>query len=119
MLDGFIPWSSELAEKYIANGYWENRTITDMVYASADRYPCKAALVHEDRVMTYDELRDKVECLAYRVIGAGIKMHDRIVMQLPNSIEFVLSYLALTRIGAIPVLALRKLCTTGVRVCLQ
>ncbi|KDB08139.1 (2,3-dihydroxybenzoyl)adenylate synthase [Burkholderia sp. lig30] len=107
MLEGFIPWSSELAEKYIANGYWENRTVSDMVYASADRYPDKAAVIHDDRLITYSDLRDKVDCLAYRLVGVGIKKHDRIVMQLPNSIEFVISYLALTRIGAIPVLALR------------
>ena len=58
MLEGFIPWSSELAEKYIANGYWENRTVSDMVYASADRYPDKAAVIHDDRLITYSDLRD-------------------------------------------------------------
>lgn len=108
MLAGFILWKSDVAKQYIAAGYWENRTIVDMIYAVAERFPGKVALIDGDRQVSYAELREYVERLAYGLLRAGIKNNDRVVMQLPNSVEFVFTYLALTRIGAIPVMALRS-----------
>jgi len=115
MLSGFIPWKSDQAKRYIGAGYWEDRTITDMVFAVAERFPGKAALIDGDRQVSYAELRKYVERLAYGLLRAGIENHDRVVMQLPNSVEFVFAYLALTRIGAIPVMALRSHRQTEIR----
>jgi len=106
MLEKFTPWNPDVVTRYTAAGYWENRTITDMVYATAQQYPEKVALIEGERRITYGELHKHVERLAYLLLGRGIGNSDRVVMQLPNSIEFVFSYLALTRIGAIPVMAL-------------
>lgn len=106
MLEEFTPWNPDVAERYTAAGYWENRTITEMVYATAQQYPEKIALIEGERRITYAELHQQVERLAYLLLRQGIGNSDRVVMQLPNSIEFVFSYLALTRIGAIPVMAL-------------
>ena len=50
---------------------------------------------------------ETVDRLACGFIGAGIRPLDRVVVQLPNIPEFVYTYFALTRIGAIPVMALR------------
>jgi 2,3-dihydroxybenzoate-AMP ligase len=107
MLEGFVPWSKAEAERYVAAGYWENRTIADMVCATASRRPQKVALIDGERRFTYGELQQTVDRLAYRLLRAGIGNQDRVVMQLPNAAEFVFAYLALTRIGAIPVMALR------------
>lgn len=115
MLAGFIPWKSDVAKQYIAAGYWENRTITDMVYAVAERFPDKVALIEGERRVSYSELRTYVERLAYGLLRAGIENNDRVVMQLPNSVEFVFAYLALTRVGAIPVMALRSHRQTEIR----
>jgi 2,3-dihydroxybenzoate-AMP ligase len=48
-----------------------------------------------------------VRRLAYGFCASGIRPQDRVVVQLPNAPEFVYTYFALTRIGAIPVTALR------------
>ncbi len=115
MLSGFIPWKSDLAKRYTAAGYWEDRTIADMVYAVAERMPDKVALIEAERRISYAQLRQRVERTAFGLLRAGIGNNDRVVMQLPNSLEFVFTYLALTRIGAIPVMALRSHRQTEIR----
>src|SRR5882757_3119496 len=44
--------------------------------------------------------------LALNLLDLGIRQADRLVVQLPNRIQFVYLYLALQKIGAIPVMAL-------------
>ncbi len=46
--------------------------------------------------------------LATALLARGLRTGDRVVVQLPNIAEFVVVYLALNRIGAIPVMALRS-----------
>ena len=115
MLPGFTPWKSDLAKRYTAAGYWENKTIAEMVYAVAERIPDKVALIEGERQISYAQLQQRVERVAYGLLRAGIGNNDRVVMQLPNCVEFVFAYLALTRIGAIPVMALRSHRQTEVR----
>lgn len=107
MLEGFTPWAPETAARYVADGYWENRSVTDMVYASAARSPDKIALIQGQTQISYRSLRERVDALACGLLQSGLRAQDRVVMQLPNVLEFVFAYLALTRIGAIPVMALR------------
>jgi len=107
MIEGFTPWPPDVAARYRAAGLWEGRTITEVVAASALVRHDKAAVVDGERKVTYAQLVTLVDRLAVRLKREGLGVGDRVVMQLPNSLEFVVAYLALTRIGAIPVMALR------------
>jgi len=107
MLDGVTGWPRERAECYARAGLWEGRAVDDLVAAVARRSPDKVALIEGERSLTYAQLETMVLGLAARLRLQGIGRHDRVVMQLPNCSEFVVAYLALTRIGAIPVMALR------------
>ena len=102
-----MPWPGERARAYRAKGYWEGLSIFDMVARTAARQPGKVALVSGERRISYGELVAASERLAGRLLEEGVKPLDRVVMQLPNTPEFAFTYLALTRIGAIPVMALR------------
>jgi len=108
MLDGFTPWPALMRDALIKDGWWENRGIADMVAATAAAYPDKIALIQEPRKLTYAQLCEQVDRLACALLQQGINTRDRVVMQLPNCMEFVVLYLALTRIGAIPVMALHN-----------
>ena len=108
MLEGFIPWPEERARAYREKGYWEGLSVFEMVARSAARHPDKVALVAGKQRIPYRELVAAAERLACRFLEAGLKPLDRAVMQLPNTPEFAHTYLALTRIGAIPVMALRN-----------
>lgn len=51
--------------------------------------------------LSYRDLERAVEAFAARLLAAGIRPGDRVALVLLNSIEFVVAFLAITRIGAI------------------
>jgi len=115
MLEGCVPWPADLAQRYRSRGWWEGITIPEMLARSAARHPEKTALVSGDLRLRYRDLVEMSDRLACRFIAAGIRPLDRVVVQLPNGPEFVHTYFALTRIGAVPVTALRAHRHTEIR----
>ena len=105
-LPGVTPFPPELASRYRAAGYWEDRpqgAVYDEVFA---QHGGRTAIVHGDRTVSYSELKDRVDRLARHLLRLGVRPLDRFVMQLPNVPEFVYLYFALQRVGAIPIMAL-------------
>jgi 2,3-dihydroxybenzoate-AMP ligase len=107
MLEGCVPWPADAAALYRRRGWWEGITIPQLLERSAARLPGKTALVCGDLRLTYADLVAGSRRLACGFLDAGVRAQDRVVLQLPNGPEFVFAYFALTRIGAIPVMALR------------
>jgi 2,3-dihydroxybenzoate-AMP ligase len=107
MLEGFVGWPEEAAQRYRDAGLWEGLTVAEMVARTARRQPGKVAVVYGDRRITYEELISESRRLALGLLELGLMPLDRAVMQLPNIPEFVTTYLALNWIGVIPVMALR------------
>ncbi len=106
MLQGCTAWPEETARRYRQQGYWAGITLYGMLLRSAAAAPDRVALVDGARRVTYAELRIAIDKLAGRLIEIGFRPLDRVVFQLPNSIEFVIAFFALVKIGVIPVLAL-------------
>ena len=77
-----------------------------MLLRSVAASPDRIALVQGTRRLTFAQLGSAIDLLAGRLIDLGFQPLDRVVFQLPNSIEFVIAFFALLRIGVIPVLAL-------------
>ena len=107
MLEGFVGWPAQAAQRYRDAGLWEGLTVAEMVERTARRQPRKVAVIHGERRITYEELIAQSKRLALGLLALGLKPLDRAVMQLPNIPEFVTTYLALNWIGVIPVMALR------------
>jgi len=106
MLAGCTPWPEEFARRYRAAGYWQDITLDEMLRRSARARPEAIALVQGERRLTYAELAGQVERLAAQLAGLGLRSRERVIFQLGNSIELVCTFLALMRVGAIPVMAL-------------
>jgi 2,3-dihydroxybenzoate---[aryl-carrier protein] ligase len=106
MLQGCTPWPDELAHRYRQQGYWADITLHDMLVRSIKAAPDHIALIEGERRLSYAELGEAVERLAARLLDHGFRPLDRVVFQLPNTIEFVITFFALVRIGVIPILAL-------------
>ena len=106
MLEQCTTWPEEFARRYRQQGYWADITLHDMLAGSIRAAPERTALVQGKRRISYGQLGDAIDRLAGRLINLGFRPLDRVVFQLPNSIEFVIAFLALLRIGVIPVLAL-------------
>jgi len=108
MLQGTVAWPEDFAARYRAAGHWDGRTLFSVLDTAAARWPDKAALVAGEQRLSYRELQQQATRLAARLWALGLRPRDRVLMQLPNCIEFAIVYFALARIGAIPVMALRS-----------
>jgi len=106
VLDGVTPFPAEFAARYRALGYWEDRPLFDGLRAALAAHADRAAVIDEAGPVTYRQLSERSERLALVLLELGLRPLDRVVVQLPNTAVFAVFYLALQRIGAIPVLAL-------------
>ena len=106
MLPGVVPFPPEFAARYRAKGYWENKSIAQVWETYCREYADRVAVIDGDQQATYAEVNARAVNLALNLLDLGIKPLDRLIVQLPNRIQFVYLYLALQKIGAIPVMAL-------------
>ena len=61
----------------------------------------KIAFRDHNEGISYAELNKRVIALASGLQGLGISETDHVLIRLPNSIEFIVSFLALVKLGAI------------------
>jgi 2,3-dihydroxybenzoate-AMP ligase len=106
MLDGFVPFPPEFAQRYRDKGYWRDQSLAQEFAAVFERYADRVALIDGEQVYTYAELDRASTNLALNLLDLGLKPLDRVVPTLPNVHEFVVLYFALQKIGAIPIAAL-------------
>ncbi|MEU0374732.1 AMP-binding protein [Streptomyces sp. NPDC006283] len=108
MLDGCVPWPAELAARYRQAGYWRGEPLGRLLGQWADSYGEREALVSADgrRRITYRALDGWCDRLAAGFAERGVGAGDRVLVQLPNTPEFVAVCFALFRLGALPVFAL-------------
>lgn len=106
MLEGFVPWPPEVADRYRAVGVWRGQSLLSLLQAPALADSSATALIANDQQWTRGELWHQVARRATGFTRIGLNPGDRVVLQLPNSGDFVISFLALLWCGVIPVLAL-------------
>jgi 2,3-dihydroxybenzoate-AMP ligase len=104
--DGVVPWPAPDAERYRRLGYWQDRAITEHIDDQVARTPDAVAVVDGTVRLTYRELQHRVDAAADRLTDIGLRRGDRVLVQLPNTWQFVAFTLACFRIGVAPVMAL-------------
>ena len=106
MLEGFVPWPAAEASRYRAAGLWRGQPLLDLLKAPLEMDPTQAAVIDGGRTWTRSELWDAVAARASGYGAAGLRAGDRLVIQLPNSADFIVTFLACLWSGLVPVLAL-------------
>jgi 2,3-dihydroxybenzoate-AMP ligase len=106
MLEGVVRFPAEFAARYREKGYWEDRSLASVWEEACTRYANHVAVIDGDRSATFAELDATATRLALNLLDEGFRTLDRVVVLLPNVIEFAYLYLALQKIGAIPIMAL-------------
>jgi 2,3-dihydroxybenzoate-AMP ligase len=106
VLEGVVPFPPEFARRYRDKGYWIDKSLAQEYRIAFDKYEKSVALLDRDRSITYGELDRISDNLALKLLEIGFHPLDRIVVQLPNVAEFVVLYLALQKIGCVPIAAL-------------
>ncbi len=79
------------------------RTFHEFFRETCSRVPGEAALVADGERFTYEELWEKSGWLAKSLLRMGVKQGDRVGLWLPNGAPFILSFLVVSRVGAIGV----------------
>lgn len=93
-------YSSELLADFRAQ-YWDSTSLSHYIdrFAAAD--PDRVAVTDGYGTLTRSQLRGQAYRFALSLRKLGITEGDRVQVQLPNWNEFVVIYVALSRIGAI------------------
>jgi len=93
-------YSPEEMARFRQQGLWRDAVLTDFLSRhAADRPDTLAIVTDTGGRITWRELADSVDRLAAGFIALGLKPGDFVGIQLPNSIEFVQTYLAIQRAG--------------------
>jgi 2,3-dihydroxybenzoate-AMP ligase len=106
MLAGVVRFPPEFAARYRAKGYWQDRSLADVFAEVFDKFAERVAVIDRDQFVTYRQLDERSTRLALNLLDVGLQPLDRVVMQLPNVVEFAYVYFALQKIGCIPIMAL-------------
>ena len=81
----------------------EERTILTAFEANADKYPHNSALIFLGTHFGYCQLRELTYRFAAAASDLGVKFQDRVLIYLPNSPQWLIAYMGLQKIGAVPV----------------
>lgn len=75
----------------------------EFVSRPAAIHPGKLAILGVEREATYAEVKFEVERVAQALLDSGCKRGDRVLIVLPDSLEFIASFFGAAKIGAIAV----------------
>ncbi|MFJ6808633.1 (2,3-dihydroxybenzoyl)adenylate synthase [Streptomyces anulatus] len=103
---GFTPWPAADARRYRERGHWQETALGDLLRSWAARSGTRTAVVSGEERLSYAELDHRADTMAAGLIALGIAPGDRVLVQLPNTADFVVLFFALARCAAIPVLTL-------------
>ena len=105
--------STELIEKYEAEGFWQGDTIYALVRWHAQHTPQAFAVRDRYRRLTYAQLLAAADGLAADLAHYDVRPGQRIGVWLPSRIESVVALLACSKSGAICSPSLHRDHTTG------
>ena len=98
---------ADILKKYEDEGYLKGEDLVSMlVETNRNADPNKTVLADPYRSVTYPELWSEIESCTRRLAGMGIRKDCNVLLQMPNTIEYVVTLFALFRLGAPPVLML-------------
>jgi acyl-CoA synthetase len=93
--------ATDRAARYRALGLWDDQRIGNLVPNQAARTPDRELFVFEGRRVSYREFDAWVTTVASDLVRRGVRRGDRVMVQLPNSLEALVLQVAAFRIGAI------------------
>jgi acyl-CoA synthetase (AMP-forming)/AMP-acid ligase II len=86
--------------------------VSELLARNARKYPKHEAIIAENERVSYRRLNELVNQFASSLKGLSIGKQDKVVLFMPNSLQFVVTYFAVQRLGAIIVPVNAKLTQT-------
>ncbi|MFH0826759.1 MAG: AMP-binding protein, partial [Candidatus Omnitrophota bacterium] len=79
------------------------KNLGELLRISARNFPSRTAIVFGQKRISYKSLNETTDHLAAGLLGLGIKKQDKVAIFLDNCPEFVISYYAILKAGAVVV----------------
>ncbi|EPR11937.1 hybrid non-ribosomal peptide synthetase/type I polyketide synthase [Ruminiclostridium papyrosolvens] len=79
--------------------YPSGKTVVELFEEQAQKAPDNIAVVFEEEKMTYKELNEKANQLAYRLRKLGVKPDDRVAILTQRSFEMIIGILGIIKAG--------------------
>ncbi len=76
---------------------------SNLLARNARKYSMNEAIVCQGRRVSYRDLDEQATRLSHALLEQGVRQGDKVIIFMPNVVEFVVSYFAIQRIGAIVV----------------
>lgn len=93
-------------EQFYRENVWEPVALGQALSLWSQQYRDNTAVTENGRQLTYGQLEIESGKIAQGFRCYGFKKGDKVVLQIPNSIEFIVIIFALFKAGIIPVMAL-------------
>jgi cyclohexanecarboxylate-CoA ligase len=89
------------ARAYVESGVWRDDTLRGWLQRNALQQPNAPAVIHHGGAVTYREFKQRVAKIAAGLHRIGVRPGDVVAVQLPNTIEYIESFLAISFLGAV------------------
>jgi 2,3-dihydroxybenzoate-AMP ligase len=103
---GVVRYPDDVAAEYVRRGIWQDGTIAEHFNNIALRYPDRLALVCGDDTLTFAELDELSDRRAAGLIGLGLGIGERVLLQVHNTTSTVVAWYALLKAALVPVCTL-------------
>src|SRR3984893_11321711 len=80
--------------------YPETQSVAELYEAAAERWPRAQAVVHGEEWLSYSELNERANLLAWRLIDEGVRPGNVVSVGLVRGLELIVSLLAILKAGA-------------------
>jgi len=70
---------------------------------NCQEYPDQLALIYLGKSYSYGQLKELSDRFATALDGLGVRKNDKVLIYLPNCVQWVVAYLAILEIGAVAV----------------
>ena len=91
--------TQEMIGAYIAQGFWDELGIADILVQNAGRWPEREAVVDSNMRLTWSELNRVVNAVAVGLLKMGMERDQALVAQIPTSAITVILLLACHKAG--------------------
>ncbi len=85
------------------NDHDNANNIYSLFEKTAEKYPDKTAVVYIGTRYSYAKLKDMAERLSVSLSEQGVHPGEKVILYIPNSIHWIVSWLAVMRLGAVTV----------------
>lgn len=76
-------------------------TVLEMFEQNVKKYPDKIAIAEDERFITYRELGEKADCIAFELLNNNVQQKEIVAVLLPRSIDLFASFIAILKLGAV------------------